>query len=85
MILKMRMAMKRSEMIDYIKSELEEFIERYNQSEGNPKRQVHRVRSAADGILAMVEGLGMKPPEIPDPDWKTHHPENSFLNEWENE
>lgn len=52
--------MKRSEMLEHIEEELKEFLVNYENA--SEKARPHKIRSAADGILAMVEGLGMEPP-----------------------
>lgn len=53
--------MKRSEMIEHIQAELQETVERY--STASDKRKPHLLKYQAEGILAMIEGFGMLPPE----------------------
>lgn len=52
--------MRRNEMIDQLKAELIEFAEDYYLA--SDKRSPHIIRSRADGILCLIEGLGMLPP-----------------------
>ena len=52
--------MKRSEMIEHIKEELEEFIDDHERS--TSKRVPYLIKNKADGLLAMLEGFGMLPP-----------------------
>jgi len=54
--------MKRTEMVSYIKDELEDFLTSYDLA--SDKRKPHVIRASADGILAMLEGFGMKPPAL---------------------
>lgn len=52
--------MKRSEALDHIKEELEEFITIYNISSDAAKP--YKIKSASDKILSMLEGFGMEAP-----------------------
>jgi len=54
--------MKKSEMVEYIKTELLEFHERY--SKANEKRKKHLLQNNASGILDMMLGFGMLPPPV---------------------
>ena len=38
----------------------------------------------ASNLLQILEDKGMQPPSIPDPE-NLSHPENDFVNEWEEE
>ena len=77
--------MKRSEMVEHIKAELEELLKGYhNVSE---KRYPHWINGKASGILDMLEGFGILPPQAP------HlvvppllpKPDVLYLHEWEPE
>jgi hypothetical protein len=52
--------MKRSEMLEHIEQELQDFIKYYNNASEKAKRPV--TKSASDKILCMIEGFGMLPP-----------------------
>jgi hypothetical protein len=53
--------MKRSKMIEYIEDELIDFVTSYNLSSDAAKP--YKRHYAAAGLLAMIEGFGMLPPE----------------------
>ena len=50
--------MKRAKMLERIEEEVREIIERYNQAQGAPKRQEHRIKSGARAIFDMLIGFG---------------------------
>jgi len=52
--------MKRSEMIEYIKSELEDMIESIN---NRPNAAKYASDRFANNILDMIEGFGILPPK----------------------
>lgn len=53
--------MKRSEMVEHIQEELKELIQSVSHS--SEKAMQHQIRAKADSILAMLEGMGMLPPD----------------------
>jgi len=65
--------MTRSEMIEFIRDELEEFIGYYHAA--SEKAKPNKLRAGASGILDMMLGLGMLPPNN----------EKTGKNQWEKE
>lgn len=75
--------MKRSEMIDHIKADLEEMLEIL---ELRPKTRPYIAERYANDILDMIEGFGMLPPIDPkDIFYTSDCPEGEHLNGWESE
>lgn len=52
--------MKRSEMIEYIRDDLEEILSECKHV--RPTRYEHWIKYKAEGILSMLEGFDMLPP-----------------------
>ena len=77
--------MKRSEMVEHIRAELEEMLkEHHNVSD---KRYPHWINGKASSMLDMMEGFGMLPPQYTSLH-PGHFPGNEYtieLNEWEEE
>ena len=73
--------MKREEMLDHIHDELMEFLTNYNNA--SAKAKPYKIKMAADGLLAIIEGLGMEPPPVFSEGRKRVNPERPYVNEWE--
>lgn len=78
-----RRQMKRSEMIDILVSELTEILAA--EKTKTPHYHINDfIKNKASGILDLIEGLGMQPPEHCDP-LKGDHMDFYYINEWESE
>lgn len=79
--------MKRSEMIKFIQIELEEIVKDYMHKPPN-RRAGKFFSSKAAGILDLLEGLGMRPPEHITMPTTYNRGEGGYgfaVNEWEPE
>lgn len=74
--------MKRSEALEYIKHELQDFARNYEMA--SEKARPHKLEHGAENILDMMLGFGMSPPDhdntvfegfINPPEWESEHEE----------
>lgn len=74
--------MKRSEMVEHIAHELLDIAE--SRAYSNESNQSYYARQAS-GLLAMIEGFGMLPPEVKQDFYDRHNNSPAFMSEWEKE